>query len=194
MNNAINVHKLEEASLALKTIVESLDYQFQLRLKKQVSYQLIYFENLLDQVTLNLNHIIRAKQAKILYDFSSCPQILFPHAHLESLFHQLISHAMQYDYPGKTPIIKISSNYNQGSIWLSFQDNSIGLDLEKYSHEPCTLGQASIPIHISLPQGQLKTISPSEVLGGSIYLESKVGQGSIFVVEFDKQPPAGKLD
>jgi signal transduction histidine kinase len=134
-----------------------------------------------------LDERLKENQGSITQDY--LPKIEADPFQMRQLFQNLIENALKYHKPGTPPIIYLSSQPSQNESWsISVQDNGIGLD-EKFSER------------IFIPLERLHGRSAYEGTGiglaickkivsrhkGSIYVNSRLGEGSTFTVTLPKR-------
>jgi PAS domain S-box-containing protein len=102
------------------------------------------------------------------------------------LFENLINNALKYRSPTRRPKIHVEARRNGGQWEFSFQDNGIGIEAMYYD------GSAKLQIFNMFDRLHLESKIPGhgiglafckrmvEGLGGKIWVESTVGQGSTF--------------
>jgi signal transduction histidine kinase len=111
---------------------------------------------------------------------------------MQQLLQNLIENALKYHQPGIPPVVKLNSQPSQNGSWsISVQDNGIGLD-EKFSER----------IFVPLERLHGRTAYEGTGIGlaickkivsrhgGSISVESQMGEGSTFTVTLPKRQPA----
>jgi PAS domain S-box-containing protein len=136
-------------------------------------------EEALQQAIFNLRGAIEASGAQITND--TLPNVMADEAQLTQLFQNLVGNAIKYQSTG-IPRVHISAERNGESKWMfSVQDNGLGID-SKYFEKIFGMFQrlhkreefAGTGIGLAICK---KII---ERHGGSISVESQLGQGSTF--------------
>ena len=97
----------------------------------------------------------------------------------------MISNAIKYAKPGVAPVIEISSYEDDGLVMLSFSDNGIGIDLDRYGKDIFKMyktfhGKKDID---SKGVGLFITKNQVEIMGGKIDIDSSLGNGTQFYIE-----------
>jgi light-regulated signal transduction histidine kinase (bacteriophytochrome) len=136
-------------------------------------------EEALQQALMNLRGAIEESGAMVTHD--PLPTVLADETQLIQLFQNLVGNAIKYRSPA-TPRVHISSSANGGEKWLfSVQDNGLGIDSQYFEkifgmfqrlHTREEFSGTGIGLAIC------KKIV--ERHGGSISVESQLGQGSTF--------------
>jgi light-regulated signal transduction histidine kinase (bacteriophytochrome) len=139
-------------------------------------------EGALKQALLNLRGAIAENNALVTHD--PLPRILADELQMVQLFQNLVGNAIKYQCPG-TPKIHITATRHDETKWMfSVRDNGLGIDPQFFSrifgmfqrlHKREEFAGTGIGLAIC------KKIV--ERHGGSISVESELGQGSIFRFE-----------
>ena len=136
-------------------------------------------EEALQQALMNLRGAIEESGAMVTH--GPLPTVLADEIQLIQLFQNLVGNAIKYRSPA-APLVHISSSANGGKKWLfSVQDNGLGIDSQYFErifgmfqrlHTREEFSGTGIGLAIC------KKIV--ERHGGSISVESQLGQGSTF--------------
>ncbi|WP_317173144.1 ATP-binding protein [Flavobacterium soyangense] len=132
----------------------------------------------------SINFLIQNSKATINVDFSELQKINFNRAYLESIFLNLITNSIKYAKPGRLPIISVYSRKINGISQLVFSDNEIGFDMDIVKDKIFGLNQ-KFHNHIdSKGIGLYLVYNNISSLGGNITVESKVNEGTKFIISF----------
>ncbi|GAA4098769.1 PAS domain-containing sensor histidine kinase [Mucilaginibacter panaciglaebae] len=142
----------------------------------------IDLEALFKNVINVLQSTVQATQAIITSDFTCCPSVYYLPAYLESIFHNLLSNALKYHHPGRVPAIHCETKMENGHVYLTVEDNGLGIDLEKYGHKVFGMYQTFHSHDSAQGIGLFITRNQVEAMGGSIYVESAVDVGTKFTI------------
>jgi len=173
------VRRSVEAAKRLQSIINDLLFYSDISL----SFDRITrcdLNSIMDRVLSSHKQLIEVSKARI--DFASLPAIYADATHMESLFYQLIGNALVYRRSEIPPRITIDVEGEGEEFWtFTVTDNGLGIDngyLEKIFdifqrlHQRTEYGGNGIGLAIS------KKIV--EIYGGTIWVESKPGEGSSF--------------
>ena len=143
-------------------------------------------EAMIDRTCANLAGTIGAAAARITHD--RLPVIVADPA-LEQVFQNLISNSIKYRREGVPPEIHISAR-KDGSTWLfAVRDNGLGID----PGQDESVFQLFRRLHGREIPGSGIGLALSkrivELHGGTIWFDSKPGQGSTFYVRIPAEPP-----
>ncbi len=133
-----------------------------------------------DEVLRDLGSLIR--ETETTFDIGDMPEVAVEHTLMVQLFQNLINNGIKYRGPDRKPHITIQAEQNLGRWMFSFRDNGIGID-PKYSD---TIFDMFARLHskteypgTGMGLAICKKIVASH--GGNIWVESKPGEGSIFM-------------
>lgn len=138
----------------------------------------------LDNVLLSLRSLIKDSKTVINIDFSEVGTIKFNRAYLESIFLNLITNSIKYAQPHLLPIISITSKRENGIDQLVFTDNGMGFDKGKVKNRIFGFNQKFHSHTDSKGIGLYLVYNHITSLGGQIAFDSKVNEGTTFVISF----------
>jgi signal transduction histidine kinase len=98
----------------------------------------------------------------------------------------LISNSIKFKKEGTQPTIEITSRKMNNGLELIFKDNGLGIDLEKRGGQVFGLYKRFHDHAEGKGMGLYMVKNQVELLGGKIYIESKVNQGTSFRITFDE--------
>lgn len=145
---------------------------------------IVSIEETLSKVKTNLHRTLEQTQAEIYTDFSEVPELNYIPSYLESILFNLISNALKYRSPNRTPVIEIYSYQDGENIYLMVKDNGIGIDLEKCGNRIFNIYQTfhgnsdAEGVDLFLLKNKI------EALQGSISVESEEDKGTTFTIRF----------
>lgn len=148
------------------------------------SLEAVSFEEVFQHTRNSILFIIEKAGAVIRTDFSACSEISYNRSYMESIFMNLITNAIKFAYPGRTPEIDIYTEIINGQPRLIFKDNGSGFDMDKIRDRLFGLHQRFHNHPDSKGIGLYLVHSQVNSLGGSIEAYSQVGMGTTFVIRF----------
>ena len=136
-------------------------------------------QKIIKEVLQDLDKVIKETQTE--FEIDDFPVVQLTEGHFRSLIQNLISNAIKYRHPDRPLQISIKVEQRNNKYLFSIKDNGIGIDI-KYSERIFQLFQRlqtrkdvdGTGIGLSL----CKKIV--EIHNGSIWVDSKLGQGSTF--------------
>ncbi|ELR72027.1 diguanylate cyclase [Fulvivirga imtechensis AK7] len=144
----------------------------------------VSFAEILQGVLDDIGTLIRSSNTTIHADFSGWETVMFNRAYLESIFLNLITNAIKYSVPGRPPVVSIYSTQEGSKKQLIVADNGQGFDLEKVKDKIFGLGQKFHQHSDSKGIGLYLVHSHVTDMGGQIHVESRVNEGTKFVITF----------
>jgi signal transduction histidine kinase len=139
-------------------------------------------EKVLSQIQLLIDSI----KPEINFHFTECPIITFNKVYMESIFLNLITNAIKYRSPKRKLQISVISRDLGNCMSLTFADNGLGVDTERYKDRIFGLYQRFHNHPDSKGFGLYMVKSQMEALGGHIEIKSKVDEGTQLILTFKK--------
>lgn len=140
----------------------------------------------IEEVLRYLDRQIYTTQAQIVVNFTKVSYIFTIKKYLNSILLHLLSNALKYKHPDRSPIIRLSDEIIDDFICLTIEDNGLGIDLKKNATKIFGLhkrfhyhvGGRGIGLYLVKLQ--------AEALGGGVEVESQPEKGSVFKVYLPK--------
>lgn len=151
---------------------------------KEMSAGQVEIEKVVDQVCASIGSLIAENNVKLETNFEAFSELEFDLEYLESIFLNLITNSIKYAQKTVSPIIKIKSYYLDGQKQIIYSDNGIGFDMDAVRtkvfglHQKFTKHEDSSGIGLYLVYQHLASY------GGTIELDSVLGEGSTFTITF----------
>ncbi|RVT80040.1 PAS domain-containing protein [Flavobacterium sufflavum] len=182
-NGDIYIDFISKSSRRMQDLVKGLlDYS---RIGKEKQLGEADCAQIVKDVISDMSIILEESKAKISVD--DLPELNGYTIELRQLFQNLISNAVKFRKKGVIPEIKITVQEEEKKWLFSIQDNSIGID-EKDMHKLFVifkrLNNRDEYEGTGIGLAHCKKIV--ELHGGSIWAESKLGEGSIFKFTIQK--------
>jgi two-component system phosphate regulon sensor histidine kinase PhoR len=184
-----NIKKLlqiqEQSVLKMQSLIGGLTNTSEQEHKFKEAADILDVVSIIEDVRLTLNNNITEAGATIQSEIN-VPEINFSRRKLRSIIYNLVSNAIKYRSPQRTPEIRIKTACEDNFIILSVEDNGIGIDekenesvFKKYFRINNDVEGSGMGLY--LVQQHVKNA------GGKIVLESEPGKGSTFKVYFKKE-------
>ena len=138
----------------------------------------------LNNVLKSINSLIETSKATIHVDFSKLDKIKFNKAFMDSVFLNLLTNSIKYARPDCFPVIFIHAEKVNGRHELTFSDNGLGFDMEKVKDKIFGLHQKFHNHKDSKGIGLYLVHNHITSLAGKISVESKVNEGTKFIISF----------
>ena len=184
--NAENIDIVKKISQSVKEMDEVLtDVSTVLEFRNVEDFvtEAVNLEKCVTKTAGMLHDAIKENGAKISWDFQ-VDEIPGNQPYLENICYNLVSNAIKYRHPDRSPMIRISSYMHNDHVVLKVSDNGRGIDLEKYGEKLFGLYQRFHDSEEGKGIGLSIVKTQVQALGGQISVDSKVGDGTTFSIEF----------
>ena len=139
-----------------------------------------------EEVIGQLSKLLAEKGGEVSIVDEAAPQVYFSKTNLQALLQNLLSNAVQFAHPERSPKVRVSSRLSGEQLAIEVQDNGIGIDLE--THENKLFGMFTRLHNQSAGSGIglyiVKKIMDSA--GGEVQVHSKLNFGTTFTLLFPK--------
>ncbi len=105
-------------------------------------------------------------------------------AYLESILLNLFTNGIKYRAPGRAPVITFSCRKNGDYLELLVSDNGMGIDMERHGDKIFGMYKTFHGNKDARGIGLFISKNQMEAMGGNITVESKVGVGTTFKLQF----------
>jgi signal transduction histidine kinase len=176
------VNHLTSASASLKETVSNLtqivDVQNKLSSQKIKINIKEYLIKTIDVISGDIKQSSAIINIKVPTDLS----IEYNPSYLESIFLNFITNGVKYRHPSRQPELNIFGEVRNGQVVLEFEDNGIGIDLQKFGDKLFGMYKTFHGNTDAKGIGLFLTKNQVEVMGGRIEVTSSVGVGTKFTV------------
>ncbi|WP_210486028.1 PAS domain-containing sensor histidine kinase [Rufibacter aurantiacus] len=184
VENHSQIISLMQGSIGtLKKVISDLADVTRLQLGKQQS-ESVQIQGLVAEVKENLRQLIKSTNAQITADDLAFDHLHYSRKNLRSILHNLVSNAIKYADPKKTPQVTIRTYFSEtGEHVLSVSDNGLGIPPSQFTK---IFGMFK-RVHDHVEGTGVGLYLVKKILdnsGDHITVESEEGQGSTFKVYF----------
>lgn len=178
------IDSIKDISGSLNSTIEHLNEIVTIQTQTSHIREEVSFSKTLNQVEKSINRIIRTTDTKINADFSLAESINYVPAYLDSILLNLLTNAIKYKHEDRDPIINIKTYLVDKKVYLEFQDNGAGIDMDKFGHKIFGMYKTfhynadAVGIGLFLVKNQIQS------LNGDITVESKINVGTTFKIQF----------
>jgi PAS domain S-box-containing protein len=173
---------IKSISNSLNTTIDHLNEIVKIQTDVDQERKTIEFEEVFKNVVSALQSNIDNTDTKIEYDFTRCPVINYIPAYLESIFQNLLTNSLKYRHMDRQPVVTCRTLKDHDHIYLIFEDNGIGIDLERYGDKVFGMYKTFHQNSDAKGIGLFITRNQIEALGGSIKIDSTVNVGTKFTI------------
>ncbi|RFZ90435.1 PAS domain-containing protein [Mucilaginibacter conchicola] len=174
---------IKTISGSLSATMGHLDEIVKIQAEISKGTKLVEFEKIFANVESALQTNISATEAEINTNFSQAPVINYVPAYLESILQNFLTNAIKYRHPDRQPIINITTYKDGNNIYLIFEDNGLGIDLQRHGEQLFGMYKTFHQNSDSKGIGLFMTRNQVEALGGNIAVESTVNVGTKFTIK-----------
>ena len=171
--------RMDESVARLNRTIKDLSEVAKIQ-KEEHSNELLSFNEILQEVMLEMSPMIHESKAQIQADFN-VEYIRYPYSHLKSILYNLLSNAIKYASPDRAPFILISTRAEEGKLKLTVSDNGLGLAPDQLNK----LFLMFKRLHNHVEGSGIGLYMIKRIIernGGSIAVDSKPGIGTSFYV------------
>ncbi len=143
----------------------------------------VFLQESFDTIIQRLKDSINICQATVTLDCTAFSTIMVNPSYWESILQNLLSNAIRYAHPNRTPVVQVITQFNQaGRKQIIVKDNGVGMDLKLVKDKIFGLYQrfhrnsGSKGIGLYFVKSQLMS------MGASIEVSSEVDMGSEFTI------------
>lgn len=178
--------KLKNVSKNLSETMNELLDNLHAKSDAETTLSEIRFSEVLAKVVQSLEGDLIIVEASVTYNFNEAPTVRFPKSYLESIFQNLLTNAIKYRSPDRTPTIHFVSSRTDRVTELKVIDNGLGIDLDRFGDKLFGLHQTFHNHHDARGVGLFLVKNQIESLGGSISVVSEVDKGTTFIIRFSE--------
>lgn len=176
----------------LQQTFEELVDATQIKMDSTIKKNLIDLDRIVEKIKDQFDEEIQSTGAIITVDFTEVKNIFYSKKYISSIIKNLVSNALRYRSPLRSPKIHISSYKKDDWICIEVKDNGLGIDLKKNKNDVFKLHKTFHDHPKAKGFGLFITKIHVEASGGNIQVKSNIDQGSIFTVQLYKMGKHGK--
>ena len=178
------IELLSKVGNALNHTLDDLNEVVSIRTHLDLKVEPLKVNDILDKTIELLAIQIKRKEAVIVRDVPDEMVVDFNSAYLESVLLNFLTNALRFREPERKLEISIKGEHKNGAWILMVKDNGMGIDLERHGDKVFGLYKTFTSNINSRGVGLFITRNQIEAMGGSISVESKVGEGTVFKTQF----------
>lgn len=178
------VHHLETSINALDEVISDLNSVLSIANSTNKNFEIVSLRPQLLLVLETLSQEITATGALIDISEFGDVKVLGLKAYFQSIFYNLIHNALKYSDRQRKTTIKCYAQTTESNVRIKIEDNGIGIDMRYARDKIFKLHQRFHPNIAGKGYGLFLVKTQVKVMGGKIFVESELDQGTTFTVEF----------
>jgi PAS domain S-box-containing protein len=172
-----------ESAESIDTLIKDLNDVLTARSPLNEKRETFQLTDIVNGVCNNLAQQVNNSQAFICIDISpEANELTSIKSYVQSIVHNLVSNAIKYKSPARRPEISIKAWRVETVTHIQVADNGMGIDLEQYGQQMFGLYKRFTSENEGKGLGLHMTKAQVESLGGSITVESELGNGCTFKI------------
>ncbi|MFN0050467.1 MAG: 7TM diverse intracellular signaling domain-containing protein [Cytophagales bacterium] len=183
-SNKVILQHLATSAFNLDLVVRDMNDILDIKNGKAAQYEYINFREMIEEYIFQNSATLKENSVELAYDFEESDSIFSVKFYLRSILYNLISNSIKYKNPDVYPIIKIKTLKTETGITFVLTDNGVGFDLAQYGDKIFGLYQRFNLEKEGRGIGLYMVKSQVEFLKGTIRLESTLGEGATFIINF----------
>lgn len=175
---------LLSAALSLDCVLKDLNHILNTNMAVNLKKDIIAFENLHKTIAQELKPEIEKEGVEFIADFEEAPHIKIVYNYLHNILLNLITNSIKFRSDRK-PVIRMHTYKDDRYIYLDYEDNGVGVDLDKFGQKIFGLYKVFHPDRKGKGMGLFMVKTQMDNLHGEITVSSKVGKGTKFYLKFN---------
>ena len=180
------IKMLISSSNGLSETLTNLNDVINLRDNTKLQVAPVNIYNQLEVILENLTPFITKHKAIITKKIPENLTVLAVDEYLDSILINLITNAIHYRHPERTPSITLKTSEINGKTVLSVIDNGLGLDLSKHGKKLFGMYKTFHDNPNAKGIGLYINRNQAEAMNCTIEVESEVDKGSVFSIVFNE--------
>lgn len=176
------IEVLEKASNNLKTTIENLTDAVKKGFIEEEELKEINIKKAVERNISSAITTVNKDKIDIINNVEDNLNLQVIPAYLDSIIMNFLTNAVKYSSPDRESYVEIYTTKKQDYVQLSFEDNGVGIDLDKHGDKLFGMNNTFHDNEDSRGIGLYITKNQVESMGGYIEVESGVNQGTTFKV------------
>ncbi|MHA7130718.1 PAS domain S-box protein [Algoriphagus namhaensis] len=175
---------LRMASDNLMETIENLTEVVKINLASKEERKTVNLRKEVDKVTSSLFSLTQVNEVEIRNEVDGAHRLDTIPAYMESILMNFVTNAIKYRSPHRPSELIIHSQKTKENLELRFKDNGVGIDLEKNGDKLFGMYKTFHKHPDARGVGLFITKNQIEALGGTVSVESTLGEGTEFTLTF----------
>lgn len=182
--NRMLIEKFKESTVKLNHVIDDLLEILIIKNNVALRKEPISLAAAFARVQASLEGLLQEVQGQVCVDFSGGQEVYVNPGYLHSILLNLLSNAIKYRSPERPLHVHVKTERKHDLLELTFTDNGLGMDLERYGDRIFGLYQRFHDNADSKGMGLYIVHSQIKAMGGNIFVQSEVNRGTTFEVQF----------
>lgn len=178
---------LIQSSSNLETTIQDLNEIVEVNLSDAKDFQQIDIYLLIKKNIESVFPLVKENEVNIIMDVNPKTYMLGLRSYLESIILNFITNAIKYSAPNRDCYLKISAKTIKKFTTITFEDNGLGIDMEKHGEKLFKMYQTFHNHKDARGIGLFITKNQIEAMNGTIEVESKVDRGTTFRIKIPSE-------
>ncbi|MDB4918483.1 MAG: domain S-box protein [Mucilaginibacter sp.] len=165
-----------------QTVID-LNHILQITTQINEKNEAVSFQHLVEDIIEGLDGVIQKGNVTITFDFAAANNMVTIKSCMYSIFYNLIINSIKFNRPGVDPVISISTCCTGNELEIRFKDNGKGIT-EKDLKSVFGLYKRFDTSVEGKGMGLFMVKMQIENLGGKVSVQSELGSGTTFIIEF----------
>ncbi len=177
----IVVDKLLASTRDLDQVIKDINTILDIR-RHSSNMTAVVVQDSLQRVLSMLEKERADKGAKFNSDIDKQSTVLAIPAYIDSILYNLVSNALKYREPSRTPVVEITVTLVGPEVLIRISDNGMGMDLTSVRNDLFGLYKRFHPNVEGRGIGLYLVKTQVEAMSGRLEVESKLGEGTTFLI------------
>ncbi|GAA4306989.1 PAS domain S-box protein [Nibribacter koreensis] len=185
--NRMLIEKFKESTIKLNHVIDDLLEILIIKNNVALKKEMISVESVFAHVQGSLEGLLQEVNGQVQTDFPAGQDVYCNQGYLHSILLNLLSNAIKYRSLERPLQVHLKTERTPDGLALSFADNGLGMDLDRYGDRIFGLYQRFHDNADSKGLGLYIVHSQIKAMGGTIFVNSEVNKGTTFVLQFKGQ-------
>ncbi|MCC5915652.1 MAG: PAS domain S-box protein [Balneolaceae bacterium] len=177
------IQLLKNNAISLQESIDNLTEIVKQSFAEEDDYREVNLKNAIDRNRNSLITLANKNNVKIINEVDESVNLNSIPAYLDSLIVNFLTNAIKYCDPQKDSFVRVFTDTSDTDYTIiAFEDNGIGIDLEKYGDKLFGMYNTFHEHEDSRGVGLFITKNQIESMGGRVEVKSEVGEGTTFKV------------
>jgi len=173
---------LKKGGVNLSETIEHLTEIVNINLNESVENERVELSKILSKTIESVYPMAKQEGVEIINEVTTVLHVIGISAYIESIVLNFVTNGIKYKSPERESYLKVRVQEHKETFEIRFEDNGLGIDLEKNGESLFGLYKTFHKHKDSRGIGLFITKNQIESIGGSVSVKSKEGEGTIFSV------------